>query len=324
MKLTKQFFDNVFEGKLKKQEIKDRLEEAYQREETIEEIIVGAQSMREHMIKINIDQKDSILLDIVGTGGDKKQSFSISTTAAFVAAGAGCRVAKHFNKGVSSKFGSGNLLEKLGVKINKDPGDTQNDIINGIGFMYAPIYHPAMKEVAQVRKELGHRSIFNLLGPLTNPANAKTMLIGAYNFKAAEKIAAALKELGTERAIVVHSKDGLDEISAEVTTYAFYVNVWKKGVQNDTIYPDNYKLSKKPTDLGVKSVDQSADICKRILFNDYLSERENIMKETVIANAGMAIFLNNGGPSQYTCCKQARESIDSGAAGEILKELRRY
>ena len=188
--------------------------------------------------------------------------------------------------------------------------------------MYAPIYHPAIKNVAQIRKKIGHRTIFNLLGPLTNPANPQTMLIGAYNINVAKNIAYAIKELGTKRTIVVHGHDGLDEISPYELTSVFDVNNFG-GIERYEIPPFSY-FKNELTDLNVNSAEESADICKKILYNEKISRRENkikIIKETIIFNAGMAIYVNSKESTRLGAINLARESIQSGATGKKLEQL---
>lgn len=317
--MTEQFFDKIFEGNFDEKEVKQKLEEMYQRGETAEEIISAAKSMRKHMVKINIDSEKN-LLDIVGTGGDNRSSINISTISSFVAAGAGCTIAKHCNRGVSSKFGSVDLLEKLGINVELKPEQTKKIIEDiGIGFMYAPLYHPAMKNVAQIRKEIRHRTIFNLLGPLTNPANAQTMLIGAYDINAAKNIAYAIKELGIKRALVVHGQNGLDEISLYDLTTVFDVNNLGY-IERYEIYPF-YKLKGEPIDLSINSVDESAEICNKIIYNERLSKRENSIKEIIVLNAGTAIYANGKRSTRLGSIDLARESIKTGAAKQKLEQL---
>ncbi len=322
--MTEQFFDDIFEGKLGKEEIKLRLEEIYQRGETVDEIVAAVISMRAHMISIKPKVEED-LLDIVGTGGDGKSTLNISTIAAFVAAGAGCYIAKHCNKGVSSKFGSVDLLEKLGLDVNLSPEKTRELIETiGIGFMYAPLYHPTMKHAAEARKELGHRSIFNLLGPLTNPANAQTRLIGAYSFNTAKRLAHVSRILGIKRVISVYSGEGLDEISADYPTSFFDTTNPEScflGDRGDIYLPEGYSTHKNKTSLRVESAKQSAEICRKIIYNQDLSKDETMMKKAVILNAGFGIYLNKGLSSPYEGMGQARESIESGAAADKLEQL---
>lgn len=312
------FFDDIFEGKIRKDLIKDKLEEMHQRGETVEEIVSAAKAMIKRMNQISPNVGGG-LLDIVGTGGDGKGTLNISTISAFVAAGAGCNVAKHCNRGISSKFGSVDLLEELGINVNLPPEKTKELIEKiGIGFMYAPLYHPAMKNVAEIRKEIGHRTIFNLLGPLTNPANAQTRLIGAYNLEAAKKIAYSAKKLDIQRFIVVHAHvEGWDEISATNPTTTFYGNMLSEGIQEKCYIPP---FSMKG-DLRVSSARESADICKKIFYNERLSEREEAMKASVLLNAGMAIYAHLWRPTKEDCLRMAKKSLESGNAARKLELL---
>jgi len=315
-----QFFDNIFEGNFDQGEVKTTLEEMHQRGETIQEIVAGAKSMIYHMnaIKPNVEE---CLLDIVGTGGDGKSSINVSTIAAFVAAGTGCKVAKHCNRGMSSKFGSVDLLEELGINVNNPPEQTEKIIEEiGIGFMYAPLYHPAMKNIKEIRKEIPHRTIFNLLGPLTNPANAQTRLIGAYSLEAAEKIAYAAQELNMKKIWAVHSNEGLDEISISAPTSCFTNNLDNKEINFHNYFPENYIPSKGISDIEINSAKQSSEICNKILYNKELTEKEEIIKQTIIENTSVAIYLN-GKSSIYLGIKLANESIEGGAAANKLEQL---
>lgn len=316
--MIEQFFNKIFEGSFDEKEVKNKLEEMYQRGETTEEIISAAESMRNYMINLKPNINED-LLDIVGTGGDGKNSFNISTLSAIVAAGAGCIIAKHCNRGVSSKFGSVDLLEKLGINVELKPEQTKQIIEKiGIGFMYAPIYHPAMKNVAQIRKKIGHRTIFNLLGPLTNPANPQTMLVGAYNLETAKKLSYSLSHLGIRKSFVVHSSDGLDEISIKRTNI---FNVENGIVNQFILHPGDYFSKINEENLEVNSAEESSHISKKILYNNFLSKKESAIKKAVILNAGVGIYINGKVKSFYEGFVLAKRSIENGLAKKKLEEL---
>jgi len=321
---AERFFEDLFERRLSERTIKEVLEEMYQRGESLDEIVAASTKMKKYMIKISPSVKEN-LLDIVGTGGDGSGSLNISTISSFVAAGAGCYVAKHCNKGASSKVGSADLLIALGIKIDLRPKKTRKLIEEtGIGFMYAPIYHPAMKYVAKVRKEIKHRTIFNILGPLTNPANAQDRLIGAYNEETAEKLAEASKLLGLKRAIVVYGESGIDEASVSSKT-----KVISLGERNDgelicyTIDPCDYGFERcQLEDLRVSSARESAEACLKILSGKSLEGKLRHMREAIIFNSGLAIYTNNKCPTLSDGIELAKKSIEEGAAMNKLNQLR--
>lgn len=286
--------------------------------ETIDELVGFARTMREHSVKIAID--DSNAIDMCGTGGDCSGTFNISTIASIVAAGAGVTVAKHGNRSVSSQTGSADLLSALGVNIQCSPEITQkciNDI--GIGFLFAPLFHPAMKYAAKPRQELGVRSIFNMLGPLTNPAGVKRQLIGVYNAQITGKVAGALKQLGAEKACVVHSTDGLDEITLSGETQVNEIS------GNDSI--KEYKL--RPSDFGLPdySKDNFMGGDKNSNANialEILKGKKSPARDIVIANSALGIYISGKASDLHDAKKQAEESIDSGKAFDKLQKLIEY
>lgn len=323
------FFRDMIEGKLGKEEIKTRLKKMSKDGESVDEIVAAARVMREYMIRINVNLKyGENLLDIVGTGGDSRDGktlLNISTISAIVAAGAGCKVAKHCNRGVSSKFGSVDLLEKLGVNVNLEPEQTKRLIEDkdiGIGFMYAPLYHPAMGgNVAKARKEIGHRTIFNLIAPLINPASPQTMLVGAYDVSSARKIAYASNRLDVEKAIVFHDQQGYDEIGLVGPVQVF--DVRGERVKEYEFLPSSF-VHKVNGSLEVSSSEESAEICRKMFYRFYhnqLSNRERAMKEAVILNAGFGIYVNGKARFKEDGFELARKSIDEGHAGKKLERL---
>ena len=283
--------------------------------ETIEEITAAANVMREMSSTVKTNKK--ILLDTCGTGGDGCQTFNISTTSAFVIAAAGIAVAKHGNRSVSSSSGSADLLERAGININLNSAQVAQCIdATEIGFMFAPQHHQAMKHAANARKQLGTRTIFNLLGPLTNPAGAKHQLLGVYDDKWVEPIAAVLKKLGSKRAMVVHSKDGLDEISLSADTKVAELNNGK--IKTYTISPKKFGLTPcKLSDLKVENVDQSFAI-----FLSVLKGEDGPAKDIVVLNAGAALYIGNITKSLAEGIKLANKIIANKSALEKYELLK--
>jgi anthranilate phosphoribosyltransferase len=283
--------------------------------ETVDEITAAAKVMREMSSAVKTNKE--LLLDTCGTGGDGCQTFNISTTSAFVIAAAGIAVAKHGNRSVSSSSGSADLLERAGININLNPAQvTQCIDTTEIGFMFAPQHHKAMKHAANARKQLGTRTIFNLLGPLTNPAGAKYQLLGVYDDKWVEPIAAVLKQLGSERAMVVHSKDGLDEISLSADTYVAELNNGK--ITTYTVSPKKFGLNLcKLSDLKVENVDQSFTV-----FLSVLKGEDGPAKDIVALNAGAALYIGNIAESLAEGIKLANKIITDKAAFEKYELLK--
>ena len=286
--------------------------------ETVEEITAFAEAMKEYCRRI-YPRVEGRLVDTCGTGGDKTKTFNISTTAAFVVAGAGVAVAKHGNRSVSSKSGSADVLERLGLNINMEPEAVEKAIEKvGIGFMFAPVFHPAMKFAVDPRRELGIRTVFNVLGPLTNPADANAQLLGVYDRKLTEPLAHALKNLGCEEAMVVHGLDGLDEIS----TIGKTVISWLKENEVTT-------METTPKDFGVKlarledvkgtTPDESAEITFKILSG--CCDTKDPKREIVLVNGVAGIVVGGKAENFGYGIEMARESIDSGAAYKKLKAL---
>ncbi|MFH1642456.1 MAG: anthranilate phosphoribosyltransferase [Nanoarchaeota archaeon] len=285
--------------------------------ETISEITACAKVMRQKAVKITPKNQNK-LLDIVGTGGDKSGTFNISTAAGFVVAGCGVPVAKHGNKGVSSKSGSADVLSSLGININLDPKEVEKCIEDiGIGFMFAPRFHSAMKYAIGPRKELGIRTVFNILGPLTNPAAAPYELMGVFDEKLTEPLAEVLGNLGCKHALVVHGS-GLDEVSLTGPTK---ISEFRDG------HVQTYHI--KPTDFGMKIVDikelkggspeKNSDIIISILDGTDKGPKRDI----IVLNAAVALFAADIVDNIKDGIKIASESIDSGKAMKKLEELRK-
>lgn len=285
--------------------------------ETVDEITCAAQVMRRHVTKIK--SRESFLLDTCGTGGDTSGTFNVSTISALVASGAGVKVAKHGNRSVSSKCGSADLLMALGVKIDIAPEKIEKCLEEiGFAFLYAPLLHPAMKYATPVRREMGIRTIFNILGPLTNPASASNQLLGVYDRGLTETLARVLKNLGTKHALVVHGEDGLDEVT---TTSKTLISELKDGrIKNYKIKPGQFALSKtSPEDLKGGAAAFNA----RIAY-DILRGKGDMRRSIVLLNAGCAIYAADKAASIKEGVVKAATSIDSGAALEKLELLKEF
>ena len=285
------------------------------KKETIGEITAAAQVMREFSTKVNVLDKTH-LVDIVGTGGDGAHTFNISTCAMFVAAAAGAKVSKHGGRSVSSKSGSADVLESLGVNINLSPEEIARCIEEvGVGFMFAQNHHPAMKNVAPIRKELGVRTIFNILGPLTNPASAPNILMGVFHPDLVGIQIRALQRLGAEHALVVYGKDGLDEISLGAATV---VGELKNGeITEYEIHPEDFKLPMASNRaLRVETPEQSKAMLLSVLDN-----QPGAARDIVALNAGAALYAANVAASMEEGIDKARAALASGAAKSRLQQL---
>ena len=288
------------------------------KKETIGEISAAAQVMREFSNKVPVRDKTH-LVDIVGTGGDGAHTFNISTCAMFVIAAAGAKVSKHGGRSVSSKSGSADAMEALGVNINLTPAQIADCIAEvGVGFMFAPNHHPAMKNVAPVRKELGVRTLFNILGPLTNPADAPNILMGVFHEDLVGIQVRALQRLGAEHAVVVYGRDGLDEISLGAGTL---VGELKDGVVREyEIHPEDFGLRMVGTRaFKVENAQESIAMLRGVLAGD-----AGPAHDIVCLNAGAALYAANVACSMEDGLRRAREAINSGAALPKLQELVGY
>jgi anthranilate phosphoribosyltransferase len=278
--------------------------------ETVGEIAGLAAVLRERSVKV--DAGDD-LVDTAGTGGGRP-TFNVSTTAAFVAAGAGCRVAKHGNRSATSQCGSADVLEALGGRIDLPPGAVADCITEiGFGFMFAPLHHPAFKHIVPVRKELGVRTIFNFLGPLTNPAGALRQVIGVSDPAKIETMAAALGELGAERALVVSSADGLDEFSVSGATRV--VELRDGRLESYDVTPDQVDIELSADGaVGAGTPEQNAQVLR-----DVLSGKAGTERSLAVLNAGAAIYVAGRADSLADGVRAAERSIDDGAAGNVLE-----
>ena len=288
------------------------------KKETIGEISAAAEVMREFSNKVHVADKRG-LVDIVGTGGDGANTFNISTCSTFVIAAAGGKVSKHGGRSVSSKSGSADVMEALGVNINLTSEQIAQSITDvGIGFMFAPNHHPAMKNVAPVRKELGIRTIFNILGPLTNPASAPNILMGVFHEDLVGIQVRALQRLGAEHAIVVYGRDGLDEISLGAGTL---VGELKDGVVREyEVHPEDFGMRM----VGTRAFRVETPEESKAMLMGVLEGEEGPARDIVCLNAGAALYAGNAASSIEDGLKKAQAAIASGAALGKLKELVKF
>ncbi len=285
------------------------------KKETIGEITAAAQVMREFSTKVNVADKTH-LVDIVGTGGDGSHTFNISTCSMFVAAAAGAKVSKHGGRSVSSKSGSADVLESLGLNINLPPDAIARCIAEvGIGFMFAPNHHPAMKNVAPVRKELGVRTIFNILGPLTNPAGAPNILMGVFHPDLVGIQVRALQRLGAEHALVVYGRDGMDEVSLGAATM---VGELVNGeIREYEIHPEDFGLPMASNrSLKVETPAES-----RLMLMSVLDDEPGAARDIVVFNTGAALYAANVVDRIEAGIEKSRAAIASGAAKAKLEQL---
>lgn len=283
--------------------------------ETVDEITAAATVMRQLSTKVNINDT-AHLVDTCGTGGDGIQTFNVSTVSAFVAAAAGAKVAKHGGRSVSSTCGSADVLEALGVDVNKTPDEVANSVDEiGIGFMFAPNHHSAMKHAAPVRKELGVRTIFNLLGPLTNPASARRQVMGVFDQALTGKLAQVLQKLGSEHVLVVHGADGMDEISFTGDTFVAELKDGK--VTEYTVNPKQFGLSEHQLkDIQIQNAAES-----KAMIMDVLNGKKGAPRDIVLLNAGAAIYTAGIAATLAAGIEKAAQMIDAGAALAKLKAL---
>ncbi len=282
--------------------------------ETVEEISGSVQAMRAKAVKLHVG--DSLVVDTCGTGGDRSHTFNISTTAAFVVAGAGLTVAKHGNRSVSSKCGSADVLAALGVNIDLPPekvGECIEEV--GIGFLFAPLFHGAMKHCAAPRQDMGIRTMLNILGPLTNPANASVQVIGVFDAELTELMAKVLVRLGSQHCFVVHGMDGLDEITLTDRTK---VSEGKSGVVSSFfITPEEFGLRRVPLkELAGGTAEENARITKEIV-----NGAKGAKRDIVRLNAAPALVAGRKAKTIQEGCQLAGKVLDSGAAAEKLERL---
>jgi len=275
--------------------------------ESVEEIIGGTNGILKKAIKVKTKRKD--LVDLCGTGGDGHSTFNISTVSAFVTAGAGVNVAKHGNRSVSSRCGSADLLEALGAQIEMPPQEVARGIDElGFGFLFAPSFHPAMKYALKPRREIGVRTIFNIIGPLANPLRVKKQLIGVYSLGLLNPVSKALKMLGTEKSLVVHSRDGLDEISISSPTVGMLVT--QENTEEILIVPEDFQFKQTSMDK-IKAFSEKENIN---IFYKVLRGEKGPERDVVLLNSGAAIYVSGKARDMKEGIEMAKEAVDSGKA----------
>ena len=316
--------EQILSGASNTEEISALLLALRDKGEAVDEVVGFATVMRRHATPIFPAGHKVLaepLVDTCGTGGDARGTFNISTVVAFVVAGAGVRVAKHGNRSTGGRSGSADVLEQLGVKIDL-PAVRVAECIEeiGIGFLFAPAMHSATRHATAARKQIGVRTVFNLLGPLTNPASASAQIVGVYDAKLTELVAKALGELGLSRALVVHGADGLDEISLSGETY---VSELRDGaVRNFSVTPEDFGLTRAPLD-AIRGGDakENAEIMHKILGRSLLYRAHGPQRDIVLANAAAVLVVAGRATDFLDGVRVAIESIDSGAAREKLERL---
>jgi anthranilate phosphoribosyltransferase len=312
--------EEILRGKALPTQIAAFLVLLHKKGETAEELANAVKVMLKFSKRVDIKKEvTQVILDTCGTGGDRVHTFNISTAVSFVAAGMGITVAKHGNRAVSSSCGSADLIEALGININMDEKKVKEALNKiGIAFLFAPNFHPAMKYALPVRKELGLRTIFNLIGPLSNPVNITHQLLGVYDKRWLKTIALTLKKLKRKHALVVCSEDGLDEISINSKTYV--VELKENRIRNYTIDPKDFGLrypkNKKPQGKDPKTNAQ--------ILMDILEGKPGIYRDIVLLNAGAAIYTADKAVNLKEGIELARQSIDKGLALEKLKKLKEF
>jgi anthranilate phosphoribosyltransferase len=285
--------------------------------ETIDEVAAAVEVMRELALPVQINAEN--LVDIVGTGGDGANLFNVSTASSFITAAAGAHVAKHGNRGVSSSSGASDLLSELGLPLDLSPEQISRCVEQvGMGFMFAPVHHSAMKHAVGPRKEMGMRTLFNILGPMTNPAGVKRQLIGVFSADFAPQMAEVLQRLGSEHVLLVHSEDGLDEISIAAPTQV--VELKNGEITHYTINPEDFGVATQSLDgLIVDGPAQSADLIRQAF-----SGKAPKAAEVLALNAGAAIYVSGVASSIKEGVAIAEDVLASGAAMEKLKELMQF
>lgn len=315
---TKLKFDDIFENRLPADEVKEYLIELYERGEDAAEIAGAASAMRDHVIPLDVPvELREKLIDVVGTGGDKSNSFNVSSTVALLLASCHCYVAKHGNRSITSKSGSADMLEALGINLNLE---TSKQLImledSGFTFMFAQNHHPAMKHIMPIRKSIEHRTIFNILGPLVNPANVKKHLIGVFDKSFINKMASALDLLDIKRSMIVSSKDKMDEISISDITYA--TSLYNGKIEDFIIDPQELGLKFSPKEEIIGGdANFNANITKNILEN----KEKGAKLDIVLLNAAAALVVDEKARDLKEGIEIARDAILSGRAKDKLEQL---
>lgn len=311
----RELMQHIMGGQLTPAQIAAMLVALRMKGETVSEIAAAAAVMRELSSKVSV-KKVGHLVDTCGTGGDGTQTFNISTASALVAAAAGAHVAKHGGRSVSSTCGSADVLEKLGVNMSLTPEQVVQCLDSiGVGFMFAPNHHSAMKHAAPVRRELGIRTLFNLLGPLTNPAGAQNQVLGVFHQSLTAKLAQVLGELGSRHVLVVHGADGMDEISISEGTYIAELKDGK--ISEYTVHPDQFGLPSAP--VGMLRVANIDEACEKLL--GVLNNEAGAPRDIVQLNAGAAIYVAGLAATLKEGIAKADQVIASGAAKNKLQQL---
>lgn len=315
---TRLRFDDIFENRMEPDTVREYLVDLHNRGETADEIAAAAAAMRDHMLPLVVDQAlQEKLIDNCGTGGDKSNSFNISSTVSILMAACGCKVAKHGNRSITSNSGSADMLEALGMNLALTTTH-QIEMLEKTGFifMFAINHHPAMKHIMPIRKSIDHRTIFNILGPLSNPASVHKQLIGVFNKEYVRKIADALTQLHTKRAMVVSSADGMDEISISDVTHCAFVE--KGNVSEFTLDPREYGFElydKKEIEGG--DAKENALITRGVLDGTIKGAKRDI----VLLNTAAALLVDGKVNSTEEGVAMANEAIDSGKAIEKLEQI---
>lgn len=319
--------EDILAGRSNEVQIAGFLTALHIKGETVEEVVGFAKAMRKHAMPIfprGWPRRGEPLVDTCGTGGDSRGTFNVSTAAAFVVAGAGVHVAKHGNRSYTSKCGSADVLEQLGVRMDLEPEQVAKCIEEvGIGFLYAPAMHTAMRHALPVRRALKIRTAFNLLGPLTNPAGASAQIAGVYDAELGELLARAMGELGVKRAFVAHGADGLDEISISGETYA--AELRDGTVHCYTVTPEDFGLPRAPIEqLRGGDAKENAQTIHKIFGRSMLAKEHGARRDIVLANASAALVAAGRAGDFLEGVHMAAHSIDSGAAREKLDALVKF
>ncbi len=315
---VKKAFERLFANEMSEEEARDFLVSLYEKGESPEEIAAAAEVMREHSVKLPVPETlREKLLDVVGTGGDKSGSFNISTTTALLLSAAGSIVAKHGNRSITSKSGSADVLEALGMRLDLAPKQ-QVRMLEEVGFtfIFAIHHHPAMKHIMPIRKSIDHRTIFNILGPLTNPAGARKYLLGVFHPDFIDKMAGALLELGARRAYVVSSEDGMDEISISAPTAYAYLNGGK--IVRGITRPEDHGFRSAPKEaiLG-----EGAEANARTIREIFSAEEKGPKRDIVLLNAAYTLVADEAARDIKEGIDIARTALESGRAAEHLEEI---
>jgi anthranilate phosphoribosyltransferase len=303
---AKQLMDLIMEGNATPSQIASLLTMLRLRGETVDEMTGFVTSMREHVLKV--DGVQDQVVDTCGTGGDGASTFNISTASAIVMASLDVKVAKHGNRAVSSKSGSADVLEKLGIPVQTSPEEAKRALEQfNMSFLFAPLYHVAMKFAVNPRKEIGFRTIFNILGPLSNPAGSKHQLIGVFSKDLARKMSVTLQRLGTERAMLVTGEDGLDEISISTGTNVIELNNGK--IKEYTIHPSDFNMMESPIEsIQVETVEESA----RVINNLFIGNGPDAVQNIVALNAGAGLYVAGKAATLEIGVSEALNALRSG------------